>query len=240
MARVAAGDKPQLEAYFRGLGVEPLLVGDAEHPSGMLVTIVDADGERSFLTDRGANLSLSPADLPEALLEGTRLLVVSGYSLFAELPRAAVRGLAGAARSRGIPVVVDAASVGFIAEVGAENFLAWTTGFSILFANEEEAAALSGAAGVEEQMTRLAAGYGLVVIKRGAHGAVAGDCNGVKVSLPAPRVDVVDTTGAGDAFAAGFLSTQLAGGELEACLRRGIEAGSAAVTRLGGQPEPSP
>lgn len=237
VARVGAKDKPHLEAYLRGFHVDPILIADPGRPSGILVTIVDPDGERSFLTDRGANLALSLSDMPVWLLEETRCVVVSGYSLFAEQPRAAVRWMADEARARGIPVVVDAASVGFVEEVGASRFLEWTKGFTTLFANEDEARALSGRGDLEGQMRALGPNYGRVVIKLGAAGAAVGDATGVTFRLPAPVVEVIDTTGAGDAFAAAFISAGLAGVDVEGCLRRGIEAGSAAVTRIGGQPE---
>ncbi len=236
VARVGARDKPHLEAYFKGFHVDPVLIADAEKPSGVLVTIIDPDGERSFLTDRGANLDLSHSDMPVWLLDDTRLVVVSGYSLFAENPRGAVQWMAGEARRRDIPVVVDAASVGFIEEVGTRNFLDWTSGFSTLFANADEAAALSGSTVLEEQFSRLTENYGRVVIKLGAAGAVVGDAQGFRLGLPAPRVDVMDTTGAGDAFAAGFLSAELRGESIEASLGAGIAAGARAVTQIGGQP----
>jgi sugar/nucleoside kinase (ribokinase family) len=236
VARVGAKDKPHLEAYFKGFHVDPVLIADAEKPSGMLVTIIDPDGERSFLTDRGANLDLSHSDMPVWLLDDTRLVVVSGYSLFAEHPRGAVQWMAEEAGKRGIPVAVDAASVGFVEEVGTANFLGWTAGFSTLFANADEAAALSGSDDLETQFARLCPNYGRVVIKLGPDGAAVGNTSGLRVSRPAPTVGVVDTTGAGDAFAAGFLSAELRGEPLEACLAEGIEAGSAAVTQIGGQP----
>lgn len=237
VARVGAKDKPHLEAYFKGFHVDPVLIADAEKPSGMLVTIIDPDGERSFLTDRGANLDLSHSDMPVWLLDDTRLVVVSGYSLFAENPRGAVQWMAGEATRRGIPVAVDAASVGFIEEVGTQNFLEWTRGFSTLFANADEATALSGSTVLEEQFARLTPNYGRVVIKLGAEGAAIGNVDGLRISRPAPKVEVIDTTGAGDAFAAGFLSAELRGQPLETSLLAGIEAGSAAVTQIGGQPD---
>ncbi|MDB5541119.1 MAG: hypothetical protein JWQ89_2846 [Devosia sp.] len=237
VARVGARDKPHLEAYLRGFHVDPVLIADPVKPSGILVTIVDADGERSFLTDRGANLDLSHSDMPVWLLEETRYVLVSGYSLFADKPRHAARWMAGEAQARGIPVAVDAASVGFVEEVGAGKFLEWTRGFSTLFANEDEAVALAGTGDVEAQMRVLGPNYGRVVVKLGAGGAAVCGEDGVTLRLPAPVVNVVDTTGAGDAFAAAFVSAELGGAELETCLRRGIAAGSAAVTKVGGQPE---
>lgn len=237
VARVGAKDKPHHEAHLRGFHVDPVLIADATKPSGILVTIIDPDGERSFLTDRGANLDLSHSDMPVWLLDDAGYVVVSGYSLFAETPRHAVRWMAGEARSRNIPVAVDAASVGFVDEVGPHKFLEWTHGFSTLFANADEAVALSGETELDAQMRKLGPNYGRVVIKLGADGAAVGDASGVKLRLRAPVVEVVDTTGAGDAFAAAFISADVAGDDVETCLRRGIAAGSAAVTKIGGQPD---
>lgn len=237
VARVGARDKPHLEAYFKGFHVDPILIADPERLSGMLVTIVDPDGERSFLTDRGANLELSHSDLPVWLLDDTRQVVLSGYSLFAERPREAVRWLASEAQTRGIPVAVDAASVGFVMEIGPESFLNWTHGFSTLFANEEEARVLSGEQDIDAQMRRLGANYPRVIIKLGPRGAVLGGRDGIAMEQPAPMVKVVDTTGAGDAFAAAFLAAELRGEDEAACLTAGVRAGSTAVTRVGGQPE---
>lgn len=235
-ARVGAADRPNLEAYFRGFGVDPMLVADPERPSGALVTIVDPDGERSFLTDRGANLALSAADLSPSLLDRVRLLVISGYCYFADAPRQAVMRLSATARERGVPVAVDPASVGFLHEVGVTNFLQWSKGAGTLFANEAEALALSGTGDLEGQMRWLGEIYPRVVIKRGANGAAVGGRLGVTLSRPAPQVVVLDTTGAGDAFAAGFIAAELRGQPIEACLNVGIEAGSRAVQTLGGQP----
>jgi sugar/nucleoside kinase (ribokinase family) len=236
VARVGAADKPHLEAYFKGFYVDPVLVADAQLPSGMLVTIVDPDGERSFLTDRGANLALSPSDMPVWLLDDTELVLMSGYSYFADVPRAAVMWLTGEAKERSIGFAVDAASVGFLREVGPMNFLGWTRGAAIVFTNREEAEALSGSADLETQMTVLGQYYGRVVIKLGAEGAALGNAKGLVLTLPAPSVEAIDTTGAGDAFAAGFLSAELKGAMAEDCLKAGILAGAEAVKKIGGQP----
>ena len=82
-ARVGADERAMYENYFRGRGVVPALGGDKDLPTGVLVTIVDPSGERSFLTDRGANLNLGEDDLGESLLDGVGLVLVSGYSFFA-------------------------------------------------------------------------------------------------------------------------------------------------------------
>jgi len=238
VARVAAADLETNVAYFRSRGVEPLLIGDADAPSGVLISIVDSDGERSFFTDRGCNLNLNARDLPQSLLDTADFLLVSGYSFFTAGPRAAVTALLKEARERKIPTAVDPASVGFLREVGPEAFLKWTQGTGTIFANLDEALELTGSVDLNLQMQTLGRFYGRVVIKRGVAGAAVGGRNGVQLSMPAPPSDVIDTTGAGDAFAAAFIARELRGGQVEDCLKAGIAAGAEAVTRVGAQPLP--
>jgi sugar/nucleoside kinase (ribokinase family) len=237
VARIGAADKAALQAHFRGFGVEPLLIADTERPSGVLVTVVDPDGERSFLTDRGANLALSPEDVPLQLLDDAEIIVISGYSLFAKEPRKAVTGLLAAALTRGIEIAVDPASVGFLRELGAENFLSWTQGADLLFANAEEAELLTGTASLDEQVRSLGRCYKQVVVKRGALGAVLGSSEGIALQMAALAVPVVDSTGAGDAFAAAFISARIADKDRQQCLAAGIAAGAKAVGFIGGQPQ---
>ena len=236
-ARVGLTDKASHEAHFRLRNVTPMLAGDPKLGSGVLVTIVDPSGERSFLTDRGANLNLSAEDLADSLLDDVGLVLVSGYSFFAPGPRAAVQSLLARARKRTIPIAIDPASIGFLDEVGPRSFLAWVGAADWLFANESEAEMLAGTADFEEQMRILGAQFGHVVIKRGRFGAAVGGREGVALSRAAPIVAVVDSTGAGDAFAAGFISGLVADLPAEECLERGIANGARAVQFVGGQPK---
>ena len=105
------------------------------------------------------------------------------------------------------PISVDPASAEFLREVGADKFLAWTRGAAILFPNEEEAAILAGSDDPETQCARLAALYPLVVIKRGAAGAEAAE-GARRWRVNAPKIEAIDTTGAGDAFVAAFLAAR--------------------------------
>ncbi|QQR39321.1 carbohydrate kinase family protein [Devosia rhizoryzae] len=235
-ARVGADERAMYENYFRGLGVVPALAGDRELPSGVLVTILDPSGERSFLTDRGANLNLCADDLPPTLLDGVGMVMVSGYSFFAPGPRKAVQGLLASARERGVAIAIDPASIGFLAEVGPRHFRDWVGTADWLFANESEAEMLTGEAEFERQIELLGQQFGHVVIKRGRFGAALGGRDGIAVSQPAPVVQVVDTTGAGDAFAAGFMAALMRGEAHERCLAAGIERGARAVQFVGGQP----
>lgn len=230
-ARVGAADHAAQAAALRAHGVTPLLAADAALPTGMLVALLDPDGERSFLTDRGANAALCRADLPDAIGDAARLVHVSGYALFAPGSRAAVRDFVA-----GRVWTVDASSSGFLAEAGAARFLDWTDGADTLFANADEAAVLAGSDDPTTQLAMLAARYRCVVVKRGAAGAVALAQGGLSCTVPAPQAEARDTTGAGDAFLAGFLAAWLAGAELARCLTAGVARGAQAVTLDGGRP----
>ena len=234
VARVGFADVEGETARLEAIGVAPHLVGDPRHETGRLVSLIGADGERSFFTDRGANEALEADDIPDALIEGAALIHLSGYSFFAPSPRAAVLDAMGRAKDK--PISADPASAEFLREVGADAFLAWTQGASILFPNAEEAAILAGSDDPETQCARLAARYPLVVVKRGAAGAEAAQ-GAQRWRAPAPKIEAIDTTGAGDAFVAAFLAARLSGADIEPALERAAAAGAAASTVVGGRPK---
>jgi sugar/nucleoside kinase (ribokinase family) len=236
VARVGAADVERETALLEAAGVTPWLAGDAGLETGRLIALIDPGGERSFLTDRGANDAMEAGDTGDALIAGAALIHLSGYSFFAPGPRAAVFDVMQRAGDK--PISVDPASAEFLREAGAENFLAWTRGASILFPNAEEAAILAGSDEAETQCGRLAALYPLVVVKRGAAGCEAA-AGARRWRAAAPKVDAIDTTGAGDAFVAAFLSQHLAGAEIEAALARAAAAGALASTVVGGRPKPA-
>jgi sugar/nucleoside kinase (ribokinase family) len=216
-------------------GVEPHLGADVDVPTGTVVNLIAPDGQRSFLTDRGANDTLGAADLDSTHLVGARLLHVSGYALSASGPRAAVRAFIEEAVVRDVPVSVDPASSALLQAVGPAAFMEWTHRATLCIVNADEAALLAGTDDLAEQLRVLAAHYGTVVVKRGPHGAAAARGE-ERWSYPAPRVQVLDTTGAGDAFLAAFVTARLRGAAMELCLQAGVQAGSAATTHLGGRP----
>ncbi len=209
--RVGAPDVGRHDAALAAHGVDARLTPDPQAPTGSIVVLAH---DRTMFTARGANANLSAADLPAELLDGVEHVHVSGYALFEPGPRAAVLGVVARA---GLPWSVDPASASWLRDA---DFLAWTAGAALCLANEDEAAVLGDA---------LAGAYPEVVIKRGAAGAtlLGGD------SVPAAPADVVDLTGAGDAFAAGFLAAQLRGGD-----RLALAASTAAraLALTGGRP----
>ena len=234
VGRVGAADAPSETARLKAIGVTPWVVGDAERPTGRLVALIDASGERSFLTDRGANDALEAGDIPDALIASAAMIHLSGYSFFAPGPRAAVLDVMRRAGDK--PISVDPASAEFLREVGPEDFLKWTRGAAILFPNDDEAAVLAGSDDPETQCARLAALYPLVVVKRGAAGCEAA-AGAVRWRAAAPKVEAIDTTGAGDAFVAAFLAVRFAGADIQAALERAGAAGAEACTIVGGPPK---
>ena len=233
VARVGLADVEGETARLKAIGVAPHVVGDPRHETGRLVSLIGANGERSFLTDRGANEALEAGDIPDALIEGAALIHLSGYSFFASSPREAALDVM--RRAGGTLISIDPASAEFLREVGADRFLAWTRGAAILFPNEEEAAVLAGSDDPEAQCARLAALYPLVVVKRGAAGGDAAEGDR-RWRVEAPKIEAIDTTGAGDAFVAAFLAARFEGAEVETALHRAAAAGAAASAVVGGRP----
>ncbi|HYC24857.1 MAG TPA: PfkB family carbohydrate kinase [Roseiarcus sp.] len=236
VGRVGVAEHAAETESLREAGVEPHLRADESLQTGRLVALIDAEGERSFLTDRGANDALVAGDIPDALLEGADHVHISGYCFVDPRARSAAIDLMERANRRGVPKSIDPPSTEFLREIGPSNFLAWTRGADIAFPNEDEATALTGAADMRDYLARLCANYSLVVVKRGARGAAAAK-GAQRWRAVAPSVAAIDTTGAGDAFLAAFLAARLAGAPTEKCLQRANEAGAAATLIVGGRPD---
>ena len=236
VARVGESDVENLTRQFEQKGVSPDFISDSERSTGVLVSLISTDGERSFYTDRGANEALCVGDLSDDLLENIGMVLLSGYSFFVAEPRAVAMKLMARAAQQNIPVMIDPSSAGFIRDVGVDRFLSWTRGASVLFPNAQEAALLSGCDQPRAQLDVLGQFYDQVVLKEGKLGASALDVSGNLVHVEAVESDVVDTTGAGDAFAAGFVSAKISGHSLEECLQNGVKQGALAVAQIGAQP----
>ena len=141
---------------------------------------------------------------------------VSGYALVAPEPRAAVLALMAEARRRAVAVSVDPPSYSFLQEIRPDQFIKWTSGAELFFPNSAEAAVLAGCEDRAVQLDMLSRRYGTVVIKEGAGGAVAAKAgSSERWSASAPAAEVIDTTGAGDAFLAGYLRAHLSGEGIE-------------------------
>ncbi|MGI8667879.1 MAG: carbohydrate kinase family protein [Jatrophihabitans sp.] len=233
------GDDPlgaQAVSSLRGLGVLTRVTIDFERPTGVCLVLVGPDGERTMVPSAGANAALSADDLL-GLTEAEDHLHLSGYSLLSAGSRPAAQAALAAAVAVGASVSVDAASAGPLRTVGAEAFLGWLPAGTLLIANTDELAALTG-----DRPDRLSelAGAGLtVVIKDGMHGARLADCHGVR-TVRTEAVDVLDSTGAGDAFAAGLLAALHDGLTLDSAVAQGNRTGALALATVGGRPTDQP
>ena len=180
--------------------------------NGVVVSLVSADGSRTMLTDRGVAPFLRAEELDVRWFGGCEWLHLSGYSLLRRPIEEAAAKAAGAIQAQGGRISIDLASATGIVEYGAEKLLKRLEllGPDLVFANESELAAIGGEV------------PGRLVLKRGADGFTVDGSD-----HPAQDAEVVDTTGAGDALAAGFL---VGGPELAA------QAAARCVSQLGAMP----
>jgi ribokinase len=189
--------------------------------TGVCVVLVGPDGERTMLPDAGANDGLAPQDLPEDLFAAGNVLYLSGYTLLRDGSRVAAQAALSRAREAEMPIALDAASAAPLRQ--APDFMTWAGPVDLLLANEDETAVLGGAIGVRE-----------IVTKRGADGAVWTSGGQTFHALAEPG-DAFDTTGAGDAFAAGFLSAW-PGSPPQTALDCATSLAARAVGVVGGRP----
>jgi len=223
-----------LVAEFDLLGVQHHnLVVDDGH-SGVVVVLVDPTGERTMFPDNGANSGLAISDLPE--LHDYNAVYISGYSPLDPTSLPGIKAMISKIRSEGIPIYFDPASVGGMKEVAIDEVQSWLPLMDVLLLNEEEAIYLSGHSEIELALDTLLEKCKTVVIKRGSHGAVGKSRGGESVSIPAIPVDVADTTGAGDAFAAGFISHFTTHNDLMRALMAGVEIAALCVAIIGARP----
>jgi sugar/nucleoside kinase (ribokinase family) len=207
--------------------------------TGTCVVVVARDRTRSMYPDAGANAHLSVQDVPLDLVGGTGPLHlhVSGYALLSPGARAAALAAMAAAGAAGHSVSVDPASAGPIATVGTGVVLGWLAGTDLVLANQDEACLLAGGTDPMDAGARLAADLGAeVVVKLGPGGAAWFRPGAEPAVVPAEQAVVVDTTGAGDAFAAGFLPSWLAGADPADALRSGCRLAARVVARVGARP----
>ncbi len=217
---------------LRAAGVEVALAVDPELPTGTCIVLVGPGGERTMAPDAGANDGLAETDLPDELLASASHLHVAGYALLRSGSRHAARAAISRALERGLSVSVDPSSAALL----SPEFLDHAHGAGLLLPNAEEAQMLSGERDPEHAARALAARFSEVVVTLGADGALWTD-GGESVRAEAVPVEaVVDSTGAGDAFAAGLLAARLEDAAPEEALAAGARLAAEAVGRPGGRP----
>jgi ribokinase len=230
----AAADDParhMFQAAMKSAGIQ-LQLKIVEQPTGTVVALVADDGQRMMLTDRGANAYLDEASVDTFLKEPFDHLHVSGYLLLDGATRGVAEHALAKAQQFGSSTSIDVCSVAPLRAVTPEVFLHAAMSASKIFANEEEALVLTSTNVAAEALERLAALFHEAMITLGPRGALAawGD---KRYSIDALDVEVLDTTGAGDAATGAYLGARLYGESPDRSLQLAMEAAATVVGGLG-------
>ena len=206
--------------------------------TGVVVVIVDPSGERTMFPDTGANTGLSIKDLPD--LEGVEVVYLSGYALLDENSRPGVLEMVAEIRKADIPIFFDPATVGGMSQVNTDEIRSWLPLMSALFMNEEEATFLTGHTQLEPALDSLLLSAPIAIIKCGSEGAIGKSRGNDSIKISAAPTHVVDTTGAGDSFAGGFIASWLKTQDLLTCMEAGASAAAQCVSIVGARPHVTP
>ena len=206
--------------------------------TGVVIVIVGNDGERTMFPDSGANAGLGVSDLPELSQFGA--VYLSGYPLINPQSNPGVLEIVEVLRKEKLPIIFDPATVGVLLEVGVARVRQWLEFMDVVVLNEEEAQFITGFANPIEAAADLLKIVPTVVIKRGSNGALAQQRDGSLIQIPALPTTVVNTTGAGDAFAAGFISIWAQDGQLADALAAGAKLAAECVALIGARPLVAP
>lgn len=216
----------------------PTSAAEDEPATGRVLIFVTPDGERTMNTFLGAGQFLPAAALDEELIASGAILYLEGYLWDPEEPRRAMRRAIEVARGAGRKIAFTASESFVIARHG-DDFRAMIEDgvIDILFVNESELATLTGEDDFEAGLAAVAGKVPVLVATRSEKGAVA-IAHGERAAVAAePVAKVIDTTGAGDQFAAGFLSGYAKGEPLAQCLRRGAICAAEVIAHYGPRPE---
>jgi len=230
----AAADDParhMFQTAMNAAGIQ-LQLRIVEQPTGTVVALVSADGQRMMLTDRGANAFLDEASVDTFLKEPFDHLHVSGYLLLDSATRGVAEHALAKAQQFGSSTSIDVCSVAPLRVVTPEVFLRGATHASKIFANEEEALVLTSTQNAAEALESLSGLFHEVMITLGPRGALAA-WGAKRYSVGASNVEVVDTTGAGDAATGAYLGARLYGETPERSLQLAMEAAATVVGGLG-------
>ncbi|MDH3974445.1 MAG: adenosine kinase [Deltaproteobacteria bacterium] len=201
--------------------------------TGTSVVLITPDAQRTMVTHLGISTALHTDNVDETIVEGAKFVYIEGYLWSGDETRAAGIALARAAKKRGIPVAFSLSDTfivnGFREAV--EDFIKWDV--DILFCNEVEGLSLAGEKDPATAFDKILGICETLFLTRGENGAWAARRGEEKVSVKGYKVRAVDTTGAGDLFAAGALTGLLHKKGLKECTILGCYAASQVVSHLG-------
>jgi sugar/nucleoside kinase (ribokinase family) len=207
-------------------------------PTARCLIFVTPDGQRTMNTFLGASQFLPPHALDLEAIADSGVLFLEGYLWDPEEPRAAMRKAIDASKAAGRQVAFTLSDPFVIERHGQDFHELLDAGLiDILFANHHELAALTGEDDLEAGLAAMAPRVPVLVVTRSAEGAI-GIKGGERVEIPAEPIDeVVDTTGAGDSFAAGFLFGHVRRRDLKTCLTMGAVCAREIISHYGARSE---
>jgi len=220
-----------ITAEFDALGISYGDIVKVGLHTGVVICLVDPSGERTMLADNGANAGLSIDDLPA--LDNVDAIYITGYAPLAPLSRIGVLEMVRAISARDIPIFFDPATVGGMKDVPIDEILSWCGLMNTLIMNEEEAIYLSGSSDLEAALEFFLDYAQRAIIKRGSQGAIGLERRGEIISIGTHATQVIDTTGAGDSFAAGFIDAITSGSNFAQAIERASAVAAHCVAIVG-------
>ncbi|HMA48944.1 MAG TPA: adenosine kinase [Magnetospirillaceae bacterium] len=230
----------QLGAVFRhdltSLGVHFPTAAGTEAATARCMIMVTPDAQRTMQTYLGACVELTPADVDEALIRGAQVTYLEGYLWDRPDAKEAFLKAAGLAHQAGRKVALSLSDP-FCVERHRDSFLTLLANHvDLVFANEAEITALYQS-DLDQAISAVRGHVELAAITRGEHGSTVVTRDGT-VSVPAERTQrLVDTTGAGDLYAAGFLYAYTHGRDAGLCARTGSICAAEVISHMGPRPE---
>lgn len=222
---------------LRQLGVKPSIEKDSECTTGKIVILIDAyTGERTMFTDRGANkhLSIKQIERAENVIANSSCLYISGYSLFEQTTYEAVLRAREIAQECNVPIAFDPSSTYFL-EKHHKRVLEFLNGVDFFFPNLEEGRLLTNKNTPQEIMEQLCDLVKYPVLKMGEDGCLIHQ-DGHICHIPAKKLNVIDTTGAGDSFIGAFLATYFKQSNIQTAATYATQIAAKTVQQIGARP----
>ena len=227
-----------IAAEFDQWGIEYRKEFLTNEKTGVVVVLVNNAGERTMFPDSGANSGIDEKNLPP--LVGFDAAFLSGYSLFNPLSTSGVLRMISMIKTANIPLIFDPASVGTMTSFGRERVLEMLSVMDIAIMNDDEARYITGKNELNDALESLTSLVPLVVIKTGSSGAIAQLRGDTLLESKTEAIAAIDTTGAGDAFAAGFIPRWLESHDLLESMKAGNEVARRCVAIIGARPSVNP
>lgn len=226
-----------LKKEFENTNIDFVNLISKEKQTGRVVVLLSKTGERTMITDRGANLEIEPSDIEEKFFEDVKQLHLGAYSFFGgkNMEDTALEAIK-VARDKGLIISFDPSSYSGLREYGVQKLLNQTEGIDFCFPNLEEGQVLTNKKKPKEITRHLLNYYKNVVLKVGKKGCMVGNQKEISFIQQKRKLAEGDTTGAGDAFSAAFIAKYLKIKDLKEAADYANQIGFECVNKIGGRP----